>query len=169
MTDLTPVAHFLTWTTYGTWLTWTTYGTWLHGDARGSHFGSWFIPMDDELEEASREQMTDEPVFLSDEQRQVVDAGIVEMCARRGWTLHARNVRTNHVHVVLTAGPNCKVVLAQLKARLSRLLSEHAGLCATIYSGKNGQCRWWTEKGRRDWIMSLEGLGSVVIYVRDLQ
>jgi len=44
------------------------------------------------------------PVTLDASQRQSVDAAIRETCAIREWYLQALNVRTNHVHAVVTIG-----------------------------------------------------------------
>jgi REP element-mobilizing transposase RayT len=109
----------------------------LYGDPRGSYINGRFLRVDEELEEAERSEMVGNPILLSETQRQLIDQAIVEMCDLRKWLLHAKNVRTNHVHVVVTAPQKCKTVLSQLKARMSRLLSEDAGLFATIDSGKN--------------------------------
>jgi hypothetical protein len=85
------------------YLTWTTYGTWLHGDARGSNINGQVLPPDPSLEASMRAQMTEDPVYLSDAQRVIVDNLLVAECRAQGWLLHARNVRTNHVHIVLSA------------------------------------------------------------------
>lgn len=85
--------------------TWTTYGTWLPGDGRG-----WFergrgLREPDgmrRLEAALR--MTEGAVTLDDDQRRVVTETITAHCDLRRWALHAVNCRSNHVHVVVTAG-----------------------------------------------------------------
>jgi REP element-mobilizing transposase RayT len=138
----------------------------LHGDARWSVLGHKLIEPDEELEEAMREQMTGDPVYLTPEQRLIVERTIVRHCHTRGWHLHAVNARTNHVHVVLTASADPKVVRAQLKAWCSRMLSENEGL---LGGGKNGQKRWWTEKGNIRCIDNDEGLAGAVQYVKECQ
>ena len=75
-------------------ITWTTYGTWLHGDARGSFLDRTYLRPNAELEAANRAQMTGEVVSLTDQQRAIVDAAIVNECLAQGWVLHARNVRS---------------------------------------------------------------------------
>jgi len=71
----------------------------------------------------------DAPTRKSREERDLVDQVIVKHCQIRGWRLHARNVRTNHVHLVVTApGIDAKIVGEQFKAWGSRRLSEQAGL-----------------------------------------
>src|SRR5438105_2536662 len=137
-----PIAYFITWGTYGDRLP---------GDSRGwVKKKQWGIqPPDPELEDAAGRAMTEDAVTLSMEQRAIIDNVIVEHCRIRQWFLHARNARTNHVHVVITANIDPKKAREQLKAWGSRRLSEHEGL---IGSGKNGQRRWWAEGGDIEYI-----------------
>jgi len=110
--------------------------------------------------------MTEEAVYLTDEQRAVVDAAMVAECAAQGWVLHARNVRTNHVHAVVSAPLEGKKVRGRLKAVVSDALSTHAGL---PMAGANGRRRWWTEKGNVVAVETERSLEETVAYVRDLQ
>jgi len=88
----------------GYFLTWTTYGTWLPGDERGWHdWRQGWHPADRRIAEYARSTMTEEAVILNDAQRKVVEATIEKHCQIRNWHLWARNCRTNHVHVVVTA------------------------------------------------------------------
>src|SRR5688572_28029690 len=86
-------------------LIWTTYGSWLPGDARGwvesEHSG--VLPPDPDREDRARELMADEAVCLNQPQRAIVEQTIRDHCTIRRWSLHAVNVRTNHVHVVAAA------------------------------------------------------------------
>jgi REP element-mobilizing transposase RayT len=152
-----PLAYFITWTTYGTWLP---------GDARGwtkKQLGG-IQPPDPVREAAARRLMTEDAVILSTDQRAIVDKVILDHCRIRGWTLHARNVRTNHVHVVATASHiDPEIVREQLKAWASRRLSEHAGLKGT---GKHGKRRWWTEGGDIEGIGTEDQLRDVIITSR---
>src|SRR5205823_3549622 len=121
-------------------ITWTTYGTWLPGDARG-----WvkdgeppaLCEGDPGLEAGMRARMTDDAVVLSDAQRELVEATIRGVVEYRKWGLHALNVRTNHVHLVVTADVHPDTVMEQLKAWCSRRLSEQLGR----------KRKWWTEHG----------------------
>jgi REP element-mobilizing transposase RayT len=156
-----PVAYFITWTTYGTWLP---------GDQRGwVKRGEWAAPQpaDPLLEENARQLMTEDEVVLTHEQRATVDAVIVDHCRIRRWWLHARNVRTNHVHVVVTAtSVHPATVREQLKAWGSRRLSEVAGLRG---GGRNGRRRWWTENGDIVFVRGEEHLAQIIRYVTELQ
>ena len=147
-------------------ITWTTYGTWLHGDDRGSfdHNGN-FIPPDPARRDAAAAALVEDPVLLTPDQRAVVDALLVEACARRGWVLHAHNVRTNHVHVVVSAPIPGGQVRAKLKGLASLQLTEHAGLQPS--SGKDGARKWFTEKGNVEEVWDDRHLGEAVEYVND--
>jgi REP element-mobilizing transposase RayT len=154
-----PIAYFITWTTYGTWLP---------GDQRGwVKRRQWVVqPPDPSREQQAHERMTDEVVVLTSEQRAIVDKVVVDHCRIRNWLLHARNARTNHVHVVVSALVDPKLVREQLKAWASRRLSGAAGLRG---GGKNGQRRWWTEKGDIELVRDEERLAEIIQYVLEMQ
>ena len=85
-------------------LIWTTYGTWLPGDARG-WIKSGVLGVqepDPALEQRARDMMTESEVHLAREQCAAVEQTIRKHCRIRNWVLHAVNVRSNHVHVVVT-------------------------------------------------------------------
>ncbi|HEX3152413.1 MAG TPA: hypothetical protein VHR66_30345 [Gemmataceae bacterium] len=152
----------------GYFITWTTYGTWLHGDERGSFDRNGdFVPADPARREAAEAIMVDDPVILSTEQRAAVDALLVDACARRDWVLHARNVRTTHVHVVVSAAVDGEIVRKKLKALASKELSEQAGL--PVDMGKNGAKKWWTEKGNIEEVETERQLAATVVYVVEMQ
>src|SRR5262245_45094384 len=111
-------------------VTWTTYGTWLPGDVRGwVKWGQWGIkPPEPETERDARQRMVESTVVLTEEQRTLVEQTIRDHCRIRGWLLHAVNVRSNHVHVVVTADREPGEVLNQFKAWCSRKLSDAGGL-----------------------------------------
>jgi hypothetical protein len=146
------------------YITWTTYGTWLHGDPRGSFMGKHFIATNPELQDSMRAEMTSEPVFLTDAQRAIVDKAIATECEARGWVLHERNVRTNHVHVVVSAARDGTFVRARLKAVASDALSNDAGL---PLGASDGRRRWWTEKGNIVEVDDERALVEICAYVRD--
>jgi REP element-mobilizing transposase RayT len=150
-------------------ITWTTYATWLPGDQRGwAKKKVWGLqPPDPEQEALARSAVTEQPVILTKSQRDLIDQVIVKHCEIRGWQLRARNVRTNHVHIVVTApGVEPKIIREQIKAWGSRRLSEQAGL---VGGGKDGQRRWWTEGGDIELIWNKEQLQAVIHYVLEMQ
>ena len=120
VSDRIPLAYFLTFRTYGSWL---------HGDARGSvtrftnQYGTEFLPSDPDWERQDKRLMTRSPVTLDEEQRKEVDLAIRELCSLRGYLLRALNVRTNHVHTVVSANTyRPALLLNALKARATAAL-----------------------------------------------
>ncbi|MFN8616596.1 MAG: transposase [Dehalococcoidia bacterium] len=115
-----PLAYFLTWTTSGTWL---------HGDERGSKdhtrtaIGERELPPDEGLNRYRRFQLGDK-VFLLDSpaKRAAVRDAIERTCALRDWRISAVNVRTNHVHLVVSADQKPEEVMTSLKAWATRAL-----------------------------------------------
>ncbi|MCI0629690.1 MAG: transposase [Phycisphaerales bacterium] len=148
-----PLAYFISWTTKGSWL---------HGDPRG-----WVIQgipgiqePDPHTYELARSAMSDNEVVLEPVQRQIVSQTIGDHCRIRGWTLHALNPRTNHVHVVVTASSvPPETVMEQFKSWCSRRLNERAGR----------KRKWWTEHGSTKWINDQTYFENAVKYVRDGQ
>ncbi len=51
-----------------------------------------------------------------------MEAVIRDVCAHRGWRLHAINVRTNHVHAVVAAARAPETVMKDFKAYTTRSL-----------------------------------------------
>jgi REP element-mobilizing transposase RayT len=156
MTD--PLAYFLTWTTYGSWLP---------GDERGwvarpGHFE----PPNFQLEAVARSLLTEEPCKLDVDQRRIVEETITKHCEIRGWHLHVVNCRTNHVHVVVTAPVNPKIVRDQLKSWCTRKLKKHQMATNPSQSSREN---WWTERGSKRWINDEESLAAAILYVRDCQ
>jgi len=60
-------------------------------------------PPDPQREAEARGRLKHPSVVLGTDQREVVETTIRSVCRYRGWTLHAVNCRSNHVHVVLSA------------------------------------------------------------------
>jgi hypothetical protein len=76
-----------------------------------------------------------------------------------GWTIHALNVRTTHVHIVVTADAQPELVMEQLKAWASRRLNQMMGI----------KGHWWAYHGSTEWINEPVYLQSAITYVRDGQ
>jgi REP element-mobilizing transposase RayT len=110
-----------------------TYGTWLHGDERGSmsrkqnKYGTPRIAPNKRLERAERKLLKHPPVTLDGRQRPVVEKAIREVCEHRGYVRLAINVRTNHVHTVVSAAMKPEAILQAFQAYATRKLRE-AGL-----------------------------------------
>ena len=140
-------------------LTWTTHGTWLPGDARRwvDKKGSAGIPYretDPQRLAMARCRMKQAPVCLDAASRQAVEDAIREACRFKWWCLHALNVLSNHVHVVLAAGETPERVMTCLKAWASRRLNRDVG-----------RRRWWTRHGSTRYITSAVSLARAVEYV----
>ena len=140
------------------------YGTWLHGDKRGStsRFRNIFRTPHHRPNKAWQKQITNQlkhsAFQLGTEPRRVVARSIEETCEIRRWSLHAVNVRTNHVHVVIGAGDiEAKKALGALKANATRALRAR-NLCDQDRSP-------WSRGGSVRYIWDISALGSVVDYV----
>ena len=141
-------------------LTWTTYGTWLPGDDRGwvDHRERGVQPPDPRRAGRARKLMKHDQVVLTDDQRLLVHRTIIESCQAVCWSVHALNVRSNHVHIVLNAadqGPERAMTF--LKAWASRKLNE-------IFSPSVRQ-RWWTRHGSTRYIKTDQSLAKAIEYV----
>ena len=149
-----PIAYFLTWTTYGTWLPgddrwWT--------KARGGKH-----PPNFQLRKQAQSRMTETAFTLSAEQRALVATTIAEHCAFRSWRLWTLNVRTNHVHVVVTSPELPDKIVGQFKAWCTRKLKDFASAEAGYVREK-----WWTAGASTIYLNAQEELEVAVIYVRD--
>ena len=148
-------------------ITFRTYGTWLHGDARGSvdreHnvFGTPLLPPNPPRERAGRQRSKHAPVMLNAPQRQVARAAIVAVCAHRQWSLHELNVRSNHVHVVVSAPRHPDHVMGSFKSWATRRMREASVIDADIQP--------WAERGSRKYLWKPEQVEAACRYVLDGQ
>lgn len=115
-----------------------TYGTWLHGDKRGStnrkqnRYGTARIAPISRLERAEVKQLKHPPIRLNRRQRPVVEKAIREVRANRGYFLLAINVRTNHVHTVVSARAKPEPILQAFQAYATRKLRREGLLPVTV-------------------------------------
>jgi len=153
------VAYFLTWTTYGTWLPGDARGWVQHGEGSADRA---YRQRDPHLEALARRRMPKEPVLLNARFRRVVEQAVRDTCRVKHWTLHVLNVRSNHVHVVLTVPDRPpERIMASLKAWASRRLNEAAD--------RNERRQWWTRHGSTRYLKSRASLERAVEYVRNQQ
>ena len=156
-------------------ITWTTHGTWLPGDKRGwVESGKRGIRAPDrQKKRLAGHRMSDTSVALDDFQRRIVEETIQSHCRIRKWTLRALNVRSNHVHLVVTAPVEPEIVMNQLKAWCSRRLNEHLQPPARSASKGRQQSgqkkKWWTEHGSTKWINDESYLQNAIRYVMEGQ
>jgi len=143
-------------------ITFTCYGTWLHGDKRGSvdllhnQFGEEFLDEDTQREQQEFKRMKHLPVYLSQEQRDNVAQSIAEVCQFRHWKLWEVNVRTNHVHVVLSSEELSKKILRDLKTRSTMNLKS---------SGLFDQEKLWTRGGSTRYLWKEDAVEAACRYV----
>jgi len=151
-------------------ITWTTYGAWLPGDKRGwckkGHAG--IKEPDWRIEDVARSRLAEKVVILTDTQRKAIEDTIRAHCVIRDWHLHAVNVRTNHVHVVISANRDPDEIMNQFKAQCSRRLSDEGGLTTPV-AHKAGRRRWFTEGGDKEEILDEAQLRNAIRYVLEGQ
>jgi REP element-mobilizing transposase RayT len=141
----TPLAYFISFRTYGSWL---------HGDRRGSvdrrHniSGMPYIEPNKEWQRYNRQLLKMKPVVLTSRPRKVVKEAIQETCSIRKWSLLAVNVRTNHVHTVVTADREPELVLNAFKANATRRLREEHLWRSKLspWAFKGSKRKLWNEK-----------------------
>jgi REP element-mobilizing transposase RayT len=140
-----PLAYFITFRTYGTWLPGDPRGT---VDAAHRSAGEPFADPDPAKHARARRVSRAGALVLDDAARECIASAICEVCCRRGWEVLALNVRTNHVHVVITAPVLPERVMSDLKAWGTRQLvaGAHVPARRPVWS-RHGSTRWiWTEQ-----------------------
>jgi REP element-mobilizing transposase RayT len=145
-------------------ITFRTFGTWLHGDERGSMdrhgkniYGTERIAPNTEFKSRMRENL-DEPEFLlNGKQRSTVEKAIRHVCEFRGYVLIAINVRTNHVHIVISAAAKPETIINAFKSNATRELRA-AGLV-----GKDKSV--WSRGGSRRYLWKPHHVEAAVSYV----
>ena len=105
--------------------------------------------------------MTENPVLLNHEQRLRVETVCRQHAAIRGWVLHAVIVRSNHVHIVVTADKPPDLVRDQFKANATRVLRAPPGAIE--------QQKVWTRGGDSEIVDGEENLERVIQYVTEAQ
>ncbi|HUR98352.1 MAG TPA: transposase [Pyrinomonadaceae bacterium] len=155
----TPIAYFISFRTYGTWL---------HGDERGSIdkfnnvYRTPYVGPNKKWLEHNQKLLKSPPFKLNAKARNVIDSAVREVCTHRGWCIHALNVRTNHVHTVVTAHSHpSQAVLNAFKAYGTRHLREN--------DCWNYDHSPWADKGSRRRIWNERGLQAAIDYVENGQ
>ncbi len=144
-------------------ITFRCYGTWLHGDERGSvdrhHrvYGNPGVPPSALRRQHDRDLLKQPPVKLNWRERLVVESAIRETCSIRGWQLSAVNVRTNHIHAVVSANKKPEAILSAMKANAARAPRD-AGLWTSDLSP-------WEFRGSKKYLWSETQLTDAIAYV----
>jgi len=114
----------------GYFITFRCYGTWLHGDRRGSvdrqhrAYRSPLLERDQERERREVEALKHSAVLLDERRRMIVELTIREVAEHRTWIVYALAVRSNHVHVVVTAEITPENVMNSFKSWATRRMVE---------------------------------------------
>jgi REP element-mobilizing transposase RayT len=114
----------------------------------------------------ARQLLKEAPVLLDAAQRGIVEQVVRDHCNFRHWVLPAVNVRTNHVHLVVTADVAPEDIINQLKAWCSRRLNEHSGSRSDPAEDRR---RWWTRHGSTKWINDEQYFRNAIRYVLERQ
>ena len=106
-----------------------TYGTWLHGDERNSvdrhnfnAYGSPRVLQSENLKNLMKLEMKQTPFYLDKDERICVLESIKEVCEFRGYKLLAINIRTNHLHAVVSAQIQPEKITNDFKSYATRNL-----------------------------------------------
>ena len=153
-------------------ITFRTYGTWLHGDERGSvdrnhnQVGEPLLGPDTDLERYRRSLLKTPPVRLDAAQRACVERTLREVAAHRRWTLHALNVLSNHVHLVVEtleepAKAKPEKIMADFKSYATRRLREAALISEVI--------TLWEHHGSTRYLKTEEAVQRASYYVLHCQ
>jgi len=148
-------------------ITFRCYGTWLHGDQRGSMSrdhntpGEPLLEPSPGLERYRTRQLQHAAVTLDEQRRAVVDRTIREVCEHRGWDLHACNVRSNHVHVVVTAACPPEKAMNAFKSWSTRRLREAHLL--------GPHTKPWSRHGSTRYLWNQDALEAACVYTEEGQ
>jgi REP element-mobilizing transposase RayT len=144
-------------------ITFRTYGTWLHGVEKGSvdrkHniYGTPRLAPNPHRKNTETRLLKHAPTVLDARQRRTVDRAVREVCAHRGYALLAVNVRTNHVHTVLSAARDPEPILDALKAYATRALRRAALASPTT--------KLWVRHGSTRYLWKEQHVEKAIAYV----
>lgn len=136
-------------------LTFRTFGTWLHGDERHSvdrHgkniYGTPDIASDRRLNEAMQNELKQPAIMLNDLQRLTVESAVKEVCEYRKYYLRAINVRSNHVHAVVSTQAKPERIVDAFKAYSTKKLREENLVSKELQIWSRGRSRRYLWKPR---------------------
>jgi len=149
-------------------ITFRSYGTWLHGEERGSidrrnyhRYGTPDMPANKKLLNDERSELKNGAILLNRAQRELTELAIREVCEHRGYVLHGVNVRTNHVHSVVSASCQPEHVMDSFKAYATRKLRD-AGLLGR-------HVKPWARHGSTPYLWTDEEVQRAIDYVMNGQ
>jgi len=149
-----PLAYFITFITRGSWL---------HGDERGARKkGGQFVPPNPQWKQKEQELTKFPPLILSPEYRQMIDIGLRQLCEKRKWTIHALNVRSNHIHIVVSAlDKKPEQVMSDLKAKATNVLRK-----AHVVTQEQ---KPWGRHGSTVYLFTQKEFEGACVYVNEYQ
>ena len=148
-------------------ITFSCYGHWLHGDERASidrnhnKIGTPFVKPNRQRHEFELSQMSQPPIIFNEEQRLLVEKTIREVCEYKAWELLAINVRTNHVHIVVTADVPPENVMNYYKRYASRKLHDVGMFSRNM--------KIWSRHGSTRYLNHEESIQNTIRYVVEEQ
>ena len=149
-----PLAYFITFSTYGTWLHGTDKGS---VDKQHNQYGSELLSPNKSRETYEKKYLKNAPIVLNKRHRMHILLSIKEVCAYRQWELHAAHVRSNHVHVIVSARVTPERILKDLKAYATRTLRKINHSFRDI--------KIWTHHGSTKYIWTHKSLNATLHYV----
>jgi REP element-mobilizing transposase RayT len=145
-------------------ITFRCYGTWLHGDERGSidrfhnRYKSPYIEPNERWRRHNVQVLQSEPAVLDALRRQAVDRAIRETCSFGKWYLYALQVRTNHIHAVVSIGSILpERALTAFKANATRQMRQDG--CWQQNSSP------WAERGSKRYLWNEQSVAKAIEYV----
>ena len=145
-------------------ITFRCYGTWLHGDERGAvdrskyhRYGDPDMPANQRILAEETLSLKHLPVRLNPAQREFVEMSIREVCTHRDYQLHALNVRTNHVHSVVSAPCKPEKVMDAFKAYATRRLRQASLI--------DSETKPWARHGSTEYLWTEEQVQRATDYV----
>jgi REP element-mobilizing transposase RayT len=138
------------------------HGTWLHGstgsvDRFHNIYGTPKLPKDEKRKEYNQRLLAEKPVSLGTKARRAIELGSQETCEIRKWTLWAFNVRTNHVHAVVSASCKPKKIVIGFKANATRKMRE-----ARCWHSERSP---WVSGGSKKYLWNEKALMDAIAYV----
>ena len=144
-------------------ITFRCYGTWVHGDERGSMdrrhnvYGTPKIAPNQPLQRSDMTQLKHAPVTLNARKRLIVEQAVRNVCAYRRYILQAINVRTNHIHIVVTAAREPEALLEAFKCYSTRALRNAGVISATM--------KPWVRHGSTIYLWKERDVAKAIEYV----
>ncbi|MCO6512327.1 MAG: transposase [Aridibacter famidurans] len=145
-------------------ITFRTDGTWFHGDERGSvnrrgknRVGEPGIRPSKGLRDHEEEMLNARPMRLDHPRRKAVETAIRGVCSHRGYLIHTINVRTNHIHIVVSATRKPETVMNEFKSYATRELRKRNLI--------DRSRRVWARHGSTRYLWTEESVDEAVDYV----